>query len=66
MNWFVVVYDEDYNRKTVSRILNKNVVMVTALGSGEELLGYIITQKNRQDLILLDIAMPALDGVEPL
>ena len=66
MNWVVVVDDEDYNRKTVSRILNKNGFMVTALESGEELLDYIIVKKNRPDLILLDIVMPAPDGFETL
>ena len=32
MNWVVVVDDEDFNRKTVSRVLKKNDYIVTALG----------------------------------
>ncbi len=66
MHWVVVVDDEDYNRKIVSRILNKHGFMVTALESGSELLDYIIEKKNKPDLILLDIVMPELDGFETL
>ncbi len=64
MNWVVIVDDEDYNRKMVSRILGKNDFMVTALSSGKELLDYVVEQKNRPDLILLDILMPEMDGFE--
>ena len=64
MNWVVVVDDEDYNRKTVSRILSKHGFIVTTLESGEKLLDYIIVQKNKPDLILLDIVMPEPDGFE--
>ncbi|MCR5402960.1 MAG: response regulator [Butyrivibrio sp.] len=66
MNWVVVVDDEVYNRKTVSRILSKRNFEVTALASGKELLEYIIDKNNRPDLILLDIMMPEMDGFETL
>jgi putative two-component system response regulator len=66
MNWVVVVDDEEFNRKMVSRILGKHDFMVTALESGVELLDYIIEKKNKPDLILLDIVMPEPDGFETL
>lgn len=66
MNWVVVVDDEEYNRKTVSRILNRHNFMVTSLESGEELLDYIFHKNHRPDLILLDIVMPEPDGFETL
>ena len=66
MNWVVVVDDEDFNRKTVSRVLKKNDYIVTALGSGQELLDYVFVKGNQPDLILLDIKMPGMDGFETM
>ena len=66
MNWVAVVDDEDFNRQTVSRILKKHDYMVTALGSGQELLDFIFVKGNRPDLILLDIIMPGMDGFETM
>ena len=66
MNWVVVVDDEDFNRKTVSRILKKNDYIVTALETGQELLDYILVKGNRPDLILLDIKMQGMDGFETM
>ena len=62
MDWIVVVDDEDFNRKTIARMLKKEDFMVTALGSGAELLDFIIVKGNKPDLILLDIIMPQMDG----
>ena len=64
MDWVVVVDDEEFNRRTVERVLKKNNVLVTTLASGEELLDYLLAKGNRPDLILLDIMMPGLDGFE--
>ncbi len=66
MNWVAVVDDEDFNRKTVSRILKKHEYIVTALESGQELLDFLFVKGNAPDLILLDINMPGLDGFETL
>ena len=66
MNWVVVIDDEDFNRKTVSRILKKHDYIVTALGSGQELLDFLFVQGNTPDLILLDIYMPGMDGFETM
>lgn len=64
MNWVTVVDDEDFNRKTVSRILKKHDYIVTALESGQELLDFLFVKGNVPDLILLDIMMPDMDGFE--
>ena len=66
MNWVAVVDDEDFNRKTICRILKKNDYIVTALESGQELLDFIFVKGNVPDLILLDIMMPDMDGFEIL
>ncbi len=64
MDWIAVVDDEEYNRKTVTRILKKNDYIVTALESGRELLDFLYVKGSRPDLILLDIMMPEMDGFE--
>lgn len=66
MNWVAVVDDEDFNRKTVSRILKKHDYIVTALESGQELLDFLFVEGNAPDLILLDIKMPDMDGFETM
>ena len=66
MNWVAVVDDEDFNRKTVSRILKKHDYIVTALESGQELLDFLFVKGNAPDLILLDIKMPDMDGFETM
>ncbi|MBQ3790514.1 MAG: response regulator [Lachnospiraceae bacterium] len=66
MNWVVVVDDEDFNRKTVARILKKHDFIVTALASGPELLDFLFVKGNTPDLILLDIKMPQMDGFDTM
>ena len=62
--WVVVVDDDPANLKMAGHILSKNGIHVTALRSGKALLDFV--QKNRPDLILLDVAMPEMDGFETM
>ena len=66
MDWVVVVDDEEFNRRTVSRVLKKQNVLVTPLSSGQELFDFLWVKGNKPDLILLDIMMPEMDGFETM
>ena len=64
-DWVVVVDDDIMNLKMAGRSLSTNNMRVTALESGQALLGYI-KENETPDLILLDINMPGMDGFETL
>jgi len=60
----LVVDDNETIRKLVSTILVTYDMDVTSVGDGEQALEYL--QTRRPDLMLLDVSMPHLDGVEVL
>ena len=60
--WIVVVDDDRTNQMLAENVLKKQKHKVTTLSSGEELLELMKEQKP--DLILLDIKMPGIDGLE--
>ncbi len=60
--WIVVVDDDMANLKVAGRVLSRNGMRVSALKSGKALLDFL--KENRPNLILLDIAMPEMDGFE--
>lgn len=60
--WITVVDDDMANLKVAGRVLSKNGMRVSALKSGKALLDFL--KDNRPDLILLDVAMPDMDGFE--
>jgi DNA-binding response OmpR family regulator len=60
----LMVDDEAQFRATTSRILNKKGFATTIAGSGEEAIG--ILEEHPQDVIILDIKMPGMDGHEAL
>ena len=64
MKWIAIVDDDITNLNIAGQILSKNKMRVSAMKSGTALLRFM--QENRPDLILLDIAMPVLDGFETL
>lgn len=59
---FLVADDDEYNRKLIAHILNKWKVKYTLVKSGKELLNEF--ERNQYDIILLDIRMPEIDGIE--
>lgn len=57
----LVVDDTDFNRDLVVQLLEEDYDMVIA-ENGEEAL--TVTEKERPDLILMDLGMPVMDGWE--
>ena len=58
----LLVDDEKENIKIVTKILRKNNYDVVTASNGEEAL--ILAEKEKPDLILLDINMPKLNGIQ--
>lgn len=61
-----IVDDELLFRKSISHILNReeNIRVVFEGGDGQEIIQYLKSGKELPDIILMDIRMPVLDGVE--
>lgn len=64
MNWIAVVDDDMTTLKMAGRILSNNNMRVSAMNSGRALLNFM--KENRPDIVLLDIAMPEMDGFDTL
>ena len=60
----LLVDDGDDNRRIVSVLLERAGAEVTALGSGRDAIETIERDPNAFDLILMDVQMPLLDGVD--
>ena len=58
----LVVDDDPINRKLIVRILAKKGFESLEAGNGVE--AFSILEKNDVDIILLDIVMPVMDGIE--
>lgn len=64
MKQLLVVDDDPLMRRSLSASLTQAGYSVTIAGSGEEALS--IAQNHRPDLILLDIGLPGMDGLDTL
>jgi len=62
----LVVEDEIHIQKLIKLILEKNKFEVIAVGSGEEALMALDVADPKPDLVLLDIMMPGIDGLQVL
>jgi signal transduction histidine kinase len=60
----LVVDDDPSGREALASLLGEEGYRVEAAASGEECLGAV--ERRRPDLILLDVSMPGLDGIETL
>ncbi len=60
----LLVDDEERFRTTLAKRLREKGFEVADLGSGMEAIDYI--KENSVDIIVLDIKMPGLDGIETL
>ena len=60
----LMVDDEEQFRSTTSKILTRRGYETTLAGSGEEAIDLL--KKSPQDVIILDIKMPGMDGHEAL
>lgn len=58
----LVADDDEFQRKIVTRVLEAENYRVLSAGSGLETLSLL--RKTRPELILMDVNMPALDGIE--
>ncbi len=66
MNWIVIVDDDVENRSRTAEILKKEDMRVTELSSGTGLLDYVEGMAALPDLILLDVMMPDMSGLDTL
>jgi len=58
----LVVDDDPINRKLIIKIISKKGFEAIEAGNGVEALGAL--KENNVDMILLDIVMPVMDGIE--
>lgn len=64
MDWIVIVDDDDENLIRTADILKQEKMRVTKLSSGQGLLDYVEGMSPLPDLILLDIIMPEMNGID--
>lgn len=58
----LVIDDEEIARVSCQRVLNREGINVALAGSGRE--GLDLVMRDRHDLVLVDLKMPGMDGVE--
>ena len=58
----LLVDDNEFNQLLALELLQQQQAMVTVAGNGEEAVSEI--QKNKYDLVLMDVQMPVLDGLQ--
>ena len=62
----LIVEDEEHIQRLVKIILEKNSFLVDTADTGEEALEKLEVDKINPDLVLLDIMMPGIDGLQVL
>ena len=66
-NAHIVLVDDDYwNRALISTVLHKMVTNVSVFENGTQALQFIQTEHQNIDLVLTDISMPEVSGIDIL
>ena len=60
----ILVVDDSPANLTIVRELLKDIYKVNVVTSGDQALKYL--EKKKPDLVLLDVCMPGMDGIETL
>ncbi|EFJ24883.1 pseudo response regulator [Selaginella moellendorffii] len=60
----LLVEDNLVNQKVASRLLQKHGHIVTVVGDGVQAIAAVDANRDNIDLILMDIQMPIMDGLE--
>jgi PAS domain S-box-containing protein len=60
----LVVDDSDINCEVARRILHGQGAIVSLAADGQEAVDWLVAHPNEVDLVLMDVQMPVLDGIE--
>lgn len=58
------IEDNEYNRKIVRQLLSRTTYRLLEAADGEE--GLAVAKRELPDLILMDVQLPGIDGIEAL
>jgi len=60
----LVVDDSDINREVVRRILRDQGADTVCVGDGRQALDWLLAHPTQADVVLMDVQMPVMDGIE--
>lgn len=60
----LVVDDSDINREVAQRILSSHGALVLLAVDGQDAVDWLLAHPQEVDLVLMDVQMPVLDGIE--
>ncbi|HEY4318922.1 MAG TPA: response regulator [Herbaspirillum sp.] len=60
----LVVDDSEINREVAKRILENQGAIITTANDGQEAVGWLLAHPDEVDLVLMDVQMPVMDGIE--
>jgi PAS domain S-box-containing protein len=60
----LVVDDSDINREVAKRIFENQGALVSTANDGQQAVDWLLANSNNVDLVLMDVQMPVMDGIE--
>ncbi|WP_221798215.1 response regulator [Oceanobacter mangrovi] len=60
----LVVDDNAVNRKVAAEVLRREGITVDSADNGDQAIKYLLAAKNRPDVVLMDVQMPVIGGLE--